>query len=50
MVRGSPPRAPPRAEPARFNLGDCVRFWLANAEQRKCNLKVQVDIDPQSFF
>lgn len=36
--------------PKDFNLSDYIRFWLANAEQPKGNVKVQVDIDPQSFF
>jgi primosomal protein N' (replication factor Y) len=33
-----------------FDLSGYVRFWLTNAEQPKGNLRVQVDIDPQSFY
>jgi primosomal protein N' (replication factor Y) len=33
-----------------FDLSGYVRFWLARAEPPRGNLKVQVDIDPQSFF
>jgi primosomal protein N' (replication factor Y) len=33
-----------------FDLSGYVRFWLTNAEPVKGNLRVQVDIDPQSFF
>ena len=33
-----------------FDLSGYVRFWLTNAPQAKGDLKVQVDIDPQSFF
>ncbi|MBI4047879.1 MAG: primosomal protein N', partial [Devosia nanyangense] len=33
-----------------FDLSGYVRFWLTNAERATGNLRVQVDIDPQSFF
>jgi primosomal protein N' (replication factor Y) len=33
-----------------FDLSGYVRFWLTNAERPSGNLRVQVDIDPQSFF
>jgi len=33
-----------------FDLSGYVRFWLSNAERPTGNLRVQVDIDPQSFF
>ena len=33
-----------------FDLSGYVRFWLKNAEQPRGSLRVQVDIDPQSFF
>jgi primosomal protein N' (replication factor Y) len=33
-----------------FDLSGYVRFWLDRAEPAKGNLRVQVDIDPQSFF
>jgi primosomal protein N' (replication factor Y) len=36
--------------PKDFDLSGYVRFWLNAAERPKGNLRVQVDIDPQSFF
>ena len=36
--------------PKEFDLSGYVRFWLGNAEPPRGNVKVQVDIDPQSFF
>jgi primosomal protein N' (replication factor Y) len=36
--------------PKDFDLSGYVRFWLGQAEPVKGSLKVQVDIDPQSFF
>lgn len=36
--------------PKDFDLSGYVRFWLTHAETPKGNVKVQVDIDPQSFF
>jgi primosomal protein N' (replication factor Y) len=36
--------------PKDFDLSGYVRFWLAAAERPTGNLKVQVDIDPMSFF
>ncbi len=33
-----------------FDLSGYVRFWLATAERCTGNTRVQVDIDPQSFF
>ncbi|WDR01648.1 primosomal protein N' [Devosia algicola] len=33
-----------------FDLSGYVRFWLASAERTSGNLRVQVDIDPQSFM
>ncbi|KFL25394.1 primosome assembly protein PriA [Devosia sp. 17-2-E-8] len=33
-----------------FDLSGYVRFWLTNAERATGNVRVQVDIDPQSFF
>lgn len=36
--------------PKDFDLSGYVRFWLANAGRPTGNLRVQVDIDPQSFF
>ena len=50
MVRGRHRVRLLAQSPKDFDLSDYVRFWLAGAEQPKGNLKVQVDIDPQSFF
>ncbi|HHY49153.1 MAG TPA: primosomal protein N', partial [Alphaproteobacteria bacterium] len=36
--------------PRDFDLSGYVRFWLRLAEPARGSLKVQVDIDPQSFF
>jgi primosomal protein N' (replication factor Y) len=36
--------------PKDFDLSGYVRFWLNAAEKPKGNLRVQVDIDPQSFY
>jgi primosomal protein N' (replication factor Y) len=36
--------------PKDFDLSGYVRFWLGGADPAKGSLKVQVDIDPQSFF
>lgn len=33
-----------------FDLSGYVRFWLQAAERPKGNLRVQVDIDPMSFY
>ncbi len=33
-----------------FDLSGYVRFWLANGPKVSGNLRVQVDIDPQSFL
>ena len=33
-----------------FDLSGYVRFWLENAPRATGNLRIQVDIDPQSFF
>lgn len=36
--------------PKDFDLSGYVRFWLTNAERPSGNIKVQVDIDPVSFY
>jgi primosomal protein N' (replication factor Y) len=36
--------------PRDFDLSGYVRFWLDQVDPPKGSLKVQVDIDPQSFF
>ncbi|HEY4202466.1 MAG TPA: primosomal protein N' [Devosiaceae bacterium] len=36
--------------PKDFDLSGYVRFWLTNAERPTGNLRIQIDIDPQSFF
>jgi primosomal protein N' (replication factor Y) (superfamily II helicase) len=33
-----------------FDLSGYVRFWLSNGPKVTGNLRVQVDIDPQSFL
>lgn len=33
-----------------FDLSNYVRFWLTQGDKIKGNLRVQVDIDPMSFF
>jgi primosomal protein N' (replication factor Y) len=33
-----------------FDLSGYVRFWLANADKPRGDLKIQVDIDPMSFM
>ena len=50
MVRGRH-RVRLLAQSARdFDLSGYVRFWLNSAERPKGNLRVQVDIDPMSFY
>lgn len=36
--------------PKDFDLSGYVRFWLKEADRPRGNLKVQVDIDPMSFY
>lgn len=36
--------------PKDFDLSGYVRFWLETAEPARGNLRVQVDIDPMSFY
>ena len=36
--------------PKGFDLSGYVRFWLENADPARGNLRVQVDIDPVSFY
>jgi primosomal protein N' (replication factor Y) len=36
--------------PKEFDLSGYVRFWLTNGPSATGNLRVQVDIDPMSFF
>jgi primosomal protein N' (replication factor Y) len=33
-----------------FDLSDYLRHWLANGPKTKGNLKLEVDVDPQSFL
>ena len=33
-----------------FDLSSCIRAWLARGPKPKGNLKLEVDIDPQSFL
>ena len=50
MVRGRHRVRILAQSPKDFDLSGYVRFWLENAPAGKGSLKVQVDIDPQSFF
>ena len=36
--------------PRAFDLSAYLREWLAAAPKRKGKLKLEVDVDPQSFF
>ena len=36
--------------PREFDLSGYVRFWLTEGPRTKGNLRVQVDIDPMSFY
>ena len=36
--------------PRQFDLSHYMRGWLANAPKTRGSLKLEVDIDPQSFF
>ena len=36
--------------PRAFDLSGYGRFWIGQAEPPRGNIKVQIDIDPQSFF
>lgn len=50
MVRGRHRVRILAQSPKDFDLSGYVRFWLENAERPKGNLRVQVDIDPVSFY
>jgi primosomal protein N' (replication factor Y) len=50
MVRGRHRVRLLAQSPKDFDLSGYVRFWLKSAERPKGNLKVQVDIDPMSFY
>ncbi|HTJ57773.1 MAG TPA: primosomal protein N' [Devosiaceae bacterium] len=50
MVRGRHRVRLLAQSPKDFDLSGYVRFWLTNAERATGNIRVQVDIDPQSFF
>jgi primosomal protein N' (replication factor Y) len=36
--------------PREFNLSAYLREWLAAAPKTRGNVKLEVDVDPQSFF
>jgi primosomal protein N' (replication factor Y) len=36
--------------PRAFDLSDFLRQWLAAGPKTKGNLKLEVDVDPQSFL
>ncbi len=50
MVRGRHRVRLLTQSPKGFDLSAYVRFWLANAEKPKGNIRIQIDIDPQSFY
>jgi primosomal protein N' (replication factor Y) len=50
MVRGRHRVRLLAQSPKEFDLSGYVRFWLGHAPKATGNLRVQVDIDPQSFF
>jgi primosomal protein N' (replication factor Y) len=50
MVRGRHRVRLLAQSPKDFDLSGYVRFWLENAPRATGNLRIQVDIDPQSFF
>jgi primosomal protein N' (replication factor Y) len=50
MVRGRHRVRLLAQSPRDFDLSGYVRFWLTAAERAKGNLRVQVDIDPMSFY
>ena len=50
MVRGRHRIRLLAQSPKDFDLSGYVRFWLNNGPRATGNLRVQVDIDPMSFF
>jgi primosomal protein N' (replication factor Y) (superfamily II helicase) len=50
MVRGRHRVRLLAQSPKDFDLSGYVRFWLNSAERPRGNLRVQVDIDPMSFY
>lgn len=50
MVRGRHRIRILAQSPKGFDLSGYVRFWLEKAEPAKGNLRIQVDIDPISFY
>ncbi len=50
MVRGRHRVRLLAQSPKDFDLSGYVRFWIGSAEKVSGNLRVQVDIDPQSFM
>ena len=50
MVRGRHRVRLLAQSPKDFDLSGYVRFWLSSAERVSGNLRVQVDIDPMSFY
>ena len=50
MVRGRHRVRLLAQSPRDFDLSAYVRFWLGNGPRATGNLRVQVDIDPMSFF
>ncbi len=50
MVRGRHRVRLLAQSPKGFDLSGYVRFWLGSAEPARGNLRVQVDIDPMTFY
>jgi primosomal protein N' (replication factor Y) len=50
MVRGRHRVRLLAQSPKDFDLSGYVRFWLGSTERPKGNLRIQVDIDPMSFY
>ena len=50
MVRGRHRVRLLAQSPKDFDLSGYVRFWLNSADRPKGNLRIQVDIDPMSFY
>jgi primosomal protein N' (replication factor Y) len=50
MVRGRHRVRLLAQSPKDFDLSGYVRFWLNSAERPRGNLRIQVDIDPMSFY
>ena len=50
MVRGRHRFRLLAKSPRGFDLSDYLRRWLAAAPKPRGNVRLEVDVDPQSFF